>query len=790
MPPATGKCLDSQLVYSSCSLSAGDVKRRRYRQWPETGTTTADSSSAEDEKAEDSVATLSSCSESDSESRTFSSEDAASLGSTDTTSVWSARGSLSRLQRCLGILAGMAGGEIVCVGDRKVVNGVLCSTLNLCFVLCSLAISVILLPLALFDVFRCQMFWAQSLIQAYAGYQRSVASRRRSLYATEIRGKEELFDCDSARWRRQAWRCANALNDGAFTIFFTLLHLLTHRTLRGRSAQLALFRKYLARHPPAFPVLSNDEVFRFDKPGARFNLSMLFVIDRLQFEDICDSFQERWIEWEPKMTATICKQWGRYCFRPSADFNLQDHIKEQSINLEQDSIANVISAFGSEEFDYGKPLWQVLVLQPFASNSGVQRTAEFEDANFLPANRRPEELTYIMAKWSHVYADGVGTMTTIVQRLGDHGVDCSGLPEQYRREVPPWQVVLYWLWNGILAAMQGLRLFLFMSYGLAPYPALIQTGRTLKLPETRTGRKCYSTAAVFQLDEINQLREEIFERVGVRPTVNDVFAHCVAASAGRLRCVSEIEAYLRQYLKLPRYTVTPASQLSFRKRNSNPLRHNCLQSIIPMMCRTSVPTHMDNFTSLVCSRLPLPEHCWTAQRVAECGIVQELLRVKREIDFLKSQRLRTTNFLVMTFLFKSLPLHWAQTLYECAYRCMQLCSTNVAAPGINSKFFGKQVHGLYFWPAVPATGTLGTSLVSLGNRLQFLTIMEECELQPAVVLAERIYTCEGLPFGETERKSVLEVLSECWRRMVSEEYTKLKSLLLHPDRHMQSTEPL
>eukprot|EP01053_Blabericola_migrator_P002168 Blabericola_migrator_1__2167@NODE_159_length_12571_cov_158_810301_g139_i0_p2_GENE_NODE_159_length_12571_cov_158_810301_g139_i0NODE_159_length_12571_cov_158_810301_g139_i0_p2_ORF_typecomplete_len901_score80_94DUF1298/PF06974_13/9_7e15WES_acyltransf/PF03007_16/5_9e03WES_acyltransf/PF03007_16/1_9e12WES_acyltransf/PF03007_16/6_2e02GAPT/PF11770_8/9_2e03GAPT/PF11770_8/0_2_NODE_159_length_12571_cov_158_810301_g139_i0903111733 len=723
--------------------------------------------------------------------------------------VWHHQSSMSQVCRLLGYLAGVAGGEIkLCekhwsqssnFGSQLSIS--LCTVrcaallvrtlLNMLFMCASLILTCLFLPLLLFDNIRCVVFWMRSITASFAAYQDRVRQRRSSLFcgdSTRLVHSED-FECDFERWQSQPWYCANALNDCAFQVFFLYLHFFKRApmplpprkfsdVLQHIALDLLLFRKHLASHPPAFPVQSSDEVFRFDKVGARFNLSMLFTMDRVSYPEVCTAFRERLIAWEPKMASVIVKQWGRFCFSPVANFDLTQHIHLVEVDLEHQDMATVMSEFGSRDFDQCKPLWQVLVVQPKKWSHTPPYTQALLETNFLPEGRDPEQVTFLMAKWSHVYADGVGTMATIVKRLGDLCVDMSGLPEKYRRQVPKWQVFLFWCYHATIAALQGLRLFLYMSYGLAPYPALIQSTDQLTMPLPQIGRKWYSTVASFKLDDINAVRDMIHARKKVRPTVNDIFAYCVAATAGRLRSRREIEVYLRSHLSLspPSSPAGGNSVVWATATESSPnrhLRHNCLQSIIPMMCRTSVPSKMDNFTSLVCSRLPLPEHCWTSSNRSG-DLVDELLRVKQEIDFLKSQGLRTTSFLITTLLFKSLPLTWAQSLFEKAFRSMQLCSTNVAAPGIESRFFGREVHGLYFWPAIPSTGTLGTSLVSLANRLQFLTIMDECEIIPALSIAEAIYMKAGIPFTDVDRYATVRAMAEIWRRLVAEEYEKLK----------------
>lgn len=703
--------------------------------------------------------------------------------------------------------------------------------ITILFGVLSIILTLLMLPLILIDSIHLHLVWIFCIKAAWAKFLPIYGN------STASPAKPE----DKTRWSATPFRGANPISDFFFRLQVHIMSLFSLHTIASEST-LSAFREHLGECPPDFPLGPQDACMYFPKTGSGFDLSMLFVLDKISYEEVCQGFRERWIQWEPKTRAVLHKRWGRHCWKVmnSKDFDLTKHMKRVRVDLAQTTIAEVASEFASEPMDPTLPQWSVWLLEPTVESAEI---AEMPCVNLSPC-RRPEateeeslkltdiqEKSYIFGKWNHLYSDGVGMMTSIVSRLGDEPVSTDKLPEQYRRVVPWWQVYIYYGYHSIRGSLTLLPYILHCMFS-APAPvAMCQPPNqtTVEPAPAKSGILHCSAPAVLHLNEINVIRrglaarekriaknyakmisaEEIVKIYAPRKraTVNDVFCYALSATFSQLRDRNRLKEILKGFLGHEQKECTLDAEI--QKQIESGERSEFFNLIIPMMCRTSVPTRMDNFTSLPAARIPMFD-CYSEWRgtlhkspvtlapesrdahvcddniteekviARQCDqIARDLASVKASIDLLKRQNARVSLFVASCALNMITSSEMFEKLVHLQLGKNQFSSTNVAAPPIESTFLHRTVHGLFFWPAVPPPCLAGAAIVSLGDRFQLLSSIDDNELKLLMRSAEEVHkeiTGEELEQDPELQKRVRLQLIDIIPHLVIAEFRKLKYL--------------
>lgn len=614
------------------------------------------------------------------------------------------------------------------------------------------------------------------------------------------------------RWPTQPWKGSNPIKDASFELFcifyFTVekficrIKALTahQKNSRIRWSRLSTanpvaflkflraeledvrvnvtqFRRHLGDLPPDFPMSTNDEFFAHDRQGSRCQLSTLVVMDRIDPAEITSGIMQRWVRGEPKMRAIKTRKFRRQFWHVlpeynssdsscdtrverdsnEASFDVEKHILVKRFDMSQISLAQIMTDLTNEEIPANLPQWMLWVIECYSSDL-QQADQEVTSPLRKKTVRSLVKNTYICGKYNHAYADGVGMMTAIVRNLGDEGVSTACLPEKYRRKVVWWQSFFYYLYFTIISFTKTLRYIFYSHYqgrrNASPAAEkrfhATEGGTTEMQTKQQCPRRIYTSASVFDLREIDQLRDHVATLAGglkpgkegtissKRPTANDLFLHCISRA---WETVLTTDCLLQMY-DFWRHNPTMANRkIDFmprtNSRHPSTTEHN-LSVMIPMMCRTEMPSNMDNFTSLVVARLPKshphklthsPTHTHNHTPVDE---IEGLFETKAVMDDVKREFHPTNFFLIFCAIFKMFSKDTALALQQFAYDGTDFVATNVAAPAIESKFLGKKVQGLFFWPALPSGMLGGTSLVSLGPRLQLLAVVDESLFEPAV----------------------------------------------------------
>eukprot|EP01054_Gregarina_sp_Poly1_P001302 Gregarina_sp_Poly_1__1301@NODE_131_length_13241_cov_228_075983_g117_i0_p2_GENE_NODE_131_length_13241_cov_228_075983_g117_i0NODE_131_length_13241_cov_228_075983_g117_i0_p2_ORF_typecomplete_len992_score122_12DUF1298/PF06974_13/1_1e14WES_acyltransf/PF03007_16/4_5e03WES_acyltransf/PF03007_16/3_5e06WES_acyltransf/PF03007_16/4_9e03AATase/PF07247_12/1_4AATase/PF07247_12/1_6e02_NODE_131_length_13241_cov_228_075983_g117_i012454220 len=465
------------------------------------------------------------------------------------------------------------------------------------------------------------------------------------------------------------------------------------------------FRHYLYDYPPPKPVASHDYAFLQDTVRSPCQILLLAVLERMTSDRVKQLIQNRWVQKQPKLRSITLHKWTRNCWYPlrisrgpchvpyrsqegldaaSKYFQISNHVSECAIDLKQVTIYEALSELASCCLRRDLPLWRAVLFQPSNDDVVVRirqhftRTSEdcvnSSDSSDEGIVEQAKNISFLALQIHHSIADGIGVASSLMQDLFDNVSNKSvGFGSDLLAVRPPPLLsnalgkALLFGYYFVTSFCKVLRILAFWSFWAPEPPALLQEPGT-KLLASRpkaNGRKYLAPPMVFEIAEVRHLCRLVERSIGVRPTVNDIFAHCVTVAFDRLRhgaVLEEVRLHLTNKLhekhqrfssSIRRLTEESPTQAQPPRRHRsstgsfgggdtggepraaedatsecaelsytpyerqlaiprNAYYHrfatdfeHYLALMIPMSCRMQMPSELNNFTAFVITRLPL-----------------------------------------------------------------------------------------------------------------------------------------------------------------------------------------